>query len=146
MDLTQYLVAELDDTTARLRGQVLDLVPPERQLERMPGANSIAWATFHVAKHAALALRVAGFLDHRPDERLASFDGQAAAHGAGLQEVEQPWAAGFDAAAVDRFASSVLGDVRRYLGTLGPAALDERPDVEAGLEASGIDRTQFGWL
>jgi len=146
MDLTDWLVSELDDTTARLRGQVLDLVPRDRQLERMPGGNSIAWATFHVAKHAALALRVVGFLEPGPDERLASFDGQAAAGGAGLQEVEQPWAASFDAAAVDEFASSVFGDVRRYLGTLSPAALDERPDVDAGLHAAGIDSDAFGWL
>jgi len=146
MDLSQWLVAELDDTTARLRGQVLDLVPRERQLERMPGGNSISWAVFHVARHAALALRVAGFLEPGPDERLASFDPRAVAGGAGLQEVEQPWAAEFDPVAVDGFASSVLGDVRRYLGGLSPAALDERPDVESGLEACGIEPEEFGWL
>ncbi|CAN5164296.1 hypothetical protein BH09ACT3_BH09ACT3_00530 [soil metagenome] len=70
MDLHDWLVSEFDDSTARLRGQVLDLVPRDRQLERMPGANSISWSAFHVARHAALALRVAGFLDPGPTQSL----------------------------------------------------------------------------
>jgi hypothetical protein len=146
VDLSQWLVAELDDTVARLRSQVLDLVPRERQGERMPGGNSIRWATFHVARHAALALAVVGRGPLTDDPRLASFGADAASPGNGLQEVEQPWAAELDALAVDEFATSVFLDVRAYLTALSPDDLDDRPDTVERLRAAGIDDTVFGWL
>ncbi|NEM91626.1 DinB family protein [Galbitalea soli] len=146
MDLTQWLVAELDDTSARLDGQILSIVPSERQGERMPGGNSITWATYHLARHASLALQVTGFYPLEADPRLAEFDPAATVPGSGLQEVEQPWAAALDAAEVAAFAGSVITDVREYLATLDGAALDDRPDVAAALRAAGIDETSFGWL
>lgn len=64
MDLTRWLLAERDDTAARLRGQVLDLVPAGRRTERPGGGSPILWNAFHITRHAALALD-----DRRPRSR-----------------------------------------------------------------------------
>ena len=42
MDLTQWLLAGHDDLAARLRGQVLDLVPTGRRTERPGGGSPIS--------------------------------------------------------------------------------------------------------
>ncbi len=135
MELSDYLVFQLGDTVARHRDQVLDLVPRERQKERLPRGNSIAWATFHVGRHAALALDVIGFPSDVPTSRRP---------GDGLQEVEQDWFDGVTAEEADEYTTAVLADVQRYLST-GPD-LDRRPDVASGLRAAGIDESVFGWL
>ena len=69
MDLTQWLLAEHDDTAARLRGQVLDLVPAGRRTERPGGGSPILWNAFHLVRHAALALDVLepGAVPRAPD-------------------------------------------------------------------------------
>lgn len=145
VDLADWVIAELDETVGRLRDQVIALIPLERRLERMPGGNSVTWATYHVARHAVLALQVAGAHAFGPDPRLADFEPAATAGGAGLQEVQQPWTDGLDPLAVDAYALSVFADVRRYLETFDPAD-DSVPDVEAALVKAGVDLDQFGWL
>ncbi len=146
MDLSAWLVAELDETVDRLRDQVIALIPLERRLERMPGGNSVTWATYHVARHATLALQITGAQSFDPDPRLAGFEPAATAGGSGLQEVQQPWTDGLDPLAVDAYALSVFEDVRRYLQAYDPASANAVPDVEAGLIRAGVDTAEFGWL
>ncbi len=145
MDITRYLLAEFDETVARLRSQVLELVPVERQKERMPGGNSITWATWHVARHASLALSVVGF-EREPSSFLSVVDPVATAGGSGLQEVEQDWLAGVPSAVAAEYAFAVFADVRRYLATLDADTLERRVDVAAALRAAQVDETVFGWL
>ena len=146
MDLTTWLLAEHDETQARHRDQVQRIVPADARTARLPGGNSIRWATYHVARHAALALVVAGAAEPEPDPRLAAFPAAAVRGGAGLQEVEQAWAADLDLAAVDAFAAAVADDVRGFLAGLRPEELDRVPDVAARLRAAGVDADEFGWL
>ena len=58
MDIANWLTASLDDTVDRMRQQVLEIVPPERRQGRLPDGNPIAWTSYHVARHAEVALRV----------------------------------------------------------------------------------------
>ena len=146
MDLAGWLVAELDENVGRLQDQVLAVVPLERRLERMPDGNSITWATYHVARHATLALQVLGARSFDPDPGLAAFVPEATVGGAGLQEVQQPWIDDLDPEAVDAYALSVLGDVRDYLAAIEPAELDPVPDVASALTRAGVDPVAFGWL
>jgi hypothetical protein len=45
VDLSQWLVGEIDDITTRLRTQVLEIVPPTRRRERPGGGSPILWNT-----------------------------------------------------------------------------------------------------
>ena len=135
MELSRYLVLQFDDTVARHHSQVLGTVPFERQKERMPGGNSIAWATYHVGRHAALALEVLG----RPSSASTIMG-----PGSGLQEVEQDWFVEITAEHAAAYATAVFADVRSYFSTAPD--LDAKIDVVAGLRAAGIDETTFGWL
>jgi len=146
MDLTTWLLAEHDETRARHRDQVQRIVPADARTARLPGGNSIRWATYHVARHAALALVVAGAAEPESDSRLAAFPAAAIRGGAGLQEVEQAWAADLALEAVDAFAAAVADDVRAYLTRVGPEELDRVPDVAGRLSAAGVDTEEFGWL
>jgi hypothetical protein len=145
VELADFLVTQFDDTVARHRGQVLDLVPAERQKERMPGGNSISWATYHVARHASLALSVLDVRQHS-GHLLDGFEQAATAPGSGLQEVEQDWNVGIPADHADAYAAAVFADVRAFLRSLTPTVLDARVDVAGGLRAAGVDETVFGWL
>ena len=146
MELTAWLVGEHDDTVARWRDQVQRVVPPEARATRLPNGNSMRWTAYHVARHAALALGIARGTAGERDPRLDGFPADAVGGGAGLQEVEQPWAADLDLVAVEHYASAVLDDVRAYLGALSPGELDRTPAVAAGLRAAGVDEHAFGWL
>jgi hypothetical protein len=146
MELTTWLLAEHDETQARHRDQVQRIVPPDARTARLPGGNSIRWATYHVARHAALALVVAGAGQPAPDERLAVFPAEAISGGAGLQEVEQPWAADLELPAVDAYAAAVADDVRAFLAALAPRDLDRPVDSDGRLRRSGVDPEAFGWL
>ncbi|GGF20855.1 hypothetical protein [Subtercola lobariae] len=146
MHVSDYLVAELDDTVNRLRSQILDIVPLDQQLGRLPGANSVTWITFHVARHAALALSVVNETAGILDPRLDAFDARATRGGSGLHEVQQPFTDTLDSAAVNAFAFSVFADVRSYLETLTDEALDALPDVETALDAAGVEHDTFDWL
>jgi hypothetical protein len=57
VELSHWLVGEIDDITTRLRTQVLELVPSSRRRERPGGRSPILWNTFHAARHASLAGR-----------------------------------------------------------------------------------------
>lgn len=146
MHLAAWLVAEHDDTAARWRDQVLAVVPPEARLTRLPNGNSMRWTMYHVARHAALALDVVRERAGSPDPRLAGFPPEATAGGAGLQEVEQAWAADLDADAVVDHLAAVLDDVRAHLASIEPDGLDRRVDVRGGLRAAGVSERDFGWL
>jgi hypothetical protein len=74
------------------------------------------------------------------------FPAEATAGGAGLQEVEQPWAADLDPDAVVAHLSAVLEDVRRQLAATTAEELDRRPDVRSALRAAGVTERDFGWL
>src|SRR5579862_1239168 len=58
MDLRAWILDDFDATTARLRAQVLDIVPVDRRREQPGGGNSIVWGCFHVARHIDAALTV----------------------------------------------------------------------------------------
>ena len=146
MDLSAWLVAELDDTVQRLRSQVIDIVPPERRRERLPGANSIGWATFHVARHAALALRVSGGDLAASDALLAGLDPSLSSASAGLHEVQQPVLDLIETPQIDGYALAVFGEVRGYLASVGEHSFAEAVDVATELERIGLDADQFGWL
>ncbi|CAN5232236.1 hypothetical protein BH09ACT6_BH09ACT6_12480 [soil metagenome] len=146
MNVSQYLVDELDDTARRLTGQILELVPLDRHQERLPGANSITWITFHVARHAALALSIVNGTAGHPDPRLEGFVSEATLGGNGLQEVQQPFAESLVPAAVNAYAESVLADVRSFLLTVTEENLHDLPDVETALAAAGIEADTFDWL
>ncbi|MCU1479648.1 MAG: hypothetical protein JWQ19_434 [Subtercola sp.] len=146
MNISQYLVSELDDTVSRLRTQILGLVPRERQLERLPGANSVTWIVYHVARHAALALSVATGTPGIHDSRLDVFGPVATRGGNGLQEVQQPFTDSLDPAEVEAYALRVFADVRTYLLSLTQGELDALPDVEAALDSAGIEHDTFDWL
>jgi hypothetical protein len=146
MDLSTWLVAELDDTVARWSNQVVGLVPAEARRDRFPEANSIDWATFHVARHAALALRVVGAELSGSDAVLESLDAVLAAPSAGLHEVQQPVLDLIDTSQVDRYASTVFGELRGYLGGIDAHTIADEVDVATELAAIGLDSDQFGWL
>ncbi|MFC5501432.1 hypothetical protein ACFPJ4_04160 [Lysinimonas soli] len=146
MDLSTWLVDELDDTVLRLSTQVLEIVPAEVRRERFPGGNSIDWAVFHVARHAALALRVAGHDPAMSDSLLAGLDPSVTAPASGLHEVQQPFLEFIETPLLEAYALSVLDEVRAYLSHLDEATLEVAPDVAGGLRSAGIDEGEFGWL
>jgi hypothetical protein len=148
MDLTQWLLAEHDDTAARLRGQVLDLVPAGRRTERPGGGSPILWNAFHLARHAALALDVLepGAAPPAPDwlPRLAG-PGAGTAAAAGLEEAPASWADDLPAVSVDAYLSQVLDRTRVFLA--GPGLdFDAVPDVAVSLARAGIGEDDVPWL
>lgn len=147
-DLRAWVVAELDETTQRLRHQVLELVPAERRLEAPGGGSSIMWNLFHVARHAALALAV---LTDRPEADgwagpLADDLRLKVPGGSGLEEAEQPWVGELDPGGVEADLLAVLGRARRFVVRKAVGEMDQRPDVTAALVAAGVDLERFGWL
>jgi hypothetical protein len=104
------------------------------------------WTMYHVARHASLALDVVRGTAGERDPRLDAFPAAATLGGAGLQEVEQPWAADLDPEAVVAHLEAVLADVRAHLAGLVPDDLDRRVDVRAALRAAGVVEDAFGWL
>lgn len=144
MDLSQWLVDELDDITARLRTQVLGLVPESRWRERPGGGNPILWNAFHVARHASLALAV---LSPPGPERSAWLDGlvSKAGPGAGVEEGAAPWADELSPGQVGGYLDEVMAGVRRLLADQA-VDLDAVPDASGGLARAGIGPGEFGWL
>ncbi len=145
MRVADYLVSDLHETLARQRRQVFDVVPAQRRLERFPESNSISWAAFHTARHAALALHVLG----RPSSVVDDVSGLAEIafeRGNGLQEVQQAWFGEPDPDAVADYNAAVFADVRAYLAGLDDAELDRVPDAASALDGAGISREDFGWL
>lgn len=134
IDLRSWLTQELDEATARLQRQVFELVPRERRRERPGGGSSIAWTTFHLTRHAELALAI---LTGSAPERLG---------GDGLGETEEPLLDNLDAALLEDQAIGVLGAARRFVATLTPAELDTVPDAGGALERAGVPRDRYGWL
>lgn len=143
MDIATWLVASLDDTTERMRSQVLEIVPLDRRQERLPDGNPIVWTAYHSARHAEVALRVLGAASSADADGIP---GAAREPGEGLQEVARPWVTDLDPQVVDRYAGSVFGDVRRALAGLTADDLDRPVDVAAGLAEQGVDTEQWGWL
>ena len=145
MDLSQWLVDEIDDITARLHTQVLELVPPARRRERPGGGSPILWNTLHAARHASLALAVLS-----PEwwpERSAWMEAlvSKAGPGAGVEEAAAPWADELSAEQVDGYLDDVLAGARRFLAAAA-VDLDAVPDASAGLVRGGIAPGEFGWL
>ena len=148
MDLTQWLVAQHDDAAARLQDQILDLVPTGRRTERPGGGSPILWNTFHLARHAALALDVLepGAAPPAP-AWLPRLTGPAAnaAPVAGLEEAPAPWADELPAAGVDAYLAQVLDRTRGFLADPG-LDFDAVPDVAGGLSLAGIGEDDVPWL
>jgi hypothetical protein len=143
-DLRSWLMTDVEDALARLDHQVLDLVPANRRHEQPGGGNSINWVTYHLSRHAALALCV---LDHIPLSASPLVGaGVSADGGAGLDEAEQSWGANLDAGDVADYAHEVLVLVRERVARLDPDELDTVPDVDSILEASAVGRDGYGWL
>lgn len=145
MDLTSWIVAEHDDSVQRLTKQILDVIPVERRREVISGANSIDWTTFHIARHARLALTVLGYPPHESDLLIEGFDPAVTAADAGLHEVGRPWLEFIDSSQIAAYALSVLGEVRTFL-LHADVDGDTPMDVAPGLRAAGIDETAFEWL
>lgn len=145
MDLHQWLVEEFDDAVARLRGQVLDLVPAERRAERPGGGNSIAWACFHSARHADLAQSAVTGAGLILDGFRAQLPG-AVKTGGGIEEGEQPWSDDLDPLVVDAYLNAVCGAGQGLVSELGPEALERVPDTTQALERAGVDTGAFDWL
>lgn len=143
MRLGDYLVHDLDDTLARERAQVLDIVPASMWGDRLPESNSIAWALVHTARHATLALQAVGADAGVPDVAAVA---KGAPAGGGLQEVQQAWFEDVDPHAAAAFHDTVFARVRDYLGTVDEKALDRIPDTATALAAQGVDEGEFGWL
>lgn len=148
MRVGESLALSLDETLARQRTQVLEVVPVERCAERLPLSNSIAWNLFHTARHAELALGVltadgTTTAVELPDARLVQPD---VPPGGGLQEVEQPW---FDAsvgAELVGYNAAVFAAARRYLLEVDELELDRVPSAGDALEASLGDAPELDWL
>ena len=149
MELASWLVAEHDDSVQRLAKQILGVIPVERRREVLPGANSIDWTTFHIARHARLALMVLGHPTLMSDSLLEGLDPNVSAPDAGLHEVGRPWLEFIESAQIEAYAFSVLDEVRAFLTKLdaaGGLAVDAPVDTAAGLRAAGIDEIDFEWL
>ena len=134
MDLRSWLTEELDDVTARLDGQVLALVPPERRLQRPGGGNSILWSTFHLARHADLALAA---LTGGDPARLG---------GDGLGEPEELWIEALAPMDVDAYVRRTMSGARAFIAATAVDAFDQIPDAESTLQRAGVPRERFGWL
>jgi len=145
MDLASWLVAEHDDSVQRLSKQILGVIPVERRREVLPGANSIDWTTFHIARHARLGLRVLGHPTLMSDSLLEGLDSAVSAPDAGLHEVGRPWLDFIESPQIEAYALSVLDEVRAFL-TRVDAASDTPVDTTAALRAAGIDEIAFEWL
>jgi hypothetical protein len=145
VDLTQWLVAEHDDTAARLRGQVLGLVPAGRRAERPGGGSPIIWNTFHLARHAALALDALapGAAPAAPDWVAGLAGGAAPA--AGFEEAPAPWTDALSATDVDAYLGRVLDAARVFLAEPGHD-FDAVPDVTAALARAGVEDGDLVWL
>jgi hypothetical protein len=146
MDLGSWLVAEHDDAQHRLSTQILEVVPAERRRERLPGANSVDWTVFHVARHAGLALRVLGHDPAMSDALLDGVPAEVAAPSAGLQETQQPLLDAIDTPQLEAYALSVFDEVRAFLGHQDAASIDVLPDVAAALRRAGLDEQEFDWV
>src|SRR6202041_2471285 len=109
------------------------------------GGNSILWGTFHVARHAALALLVLNSNDAVNDVFSPGRVG-ATSPGGGLEEAEQPWATELTVAGVDHYFAEVGDAAQRFLQASTLDRLDEYPDVDATLEAAGVGREDYPWL
>jgi hypothetical protein len=146
VDLSQWLVAELDDIAGRLRGQVLELVPPSRRTERPGGGSPILWNAFHVARHASLALSVLSPGTALPEPGwLGGLVPATGAAAAGLEEAPAPWADELSPEQVDGYLGEVLAHAREFLASPG-VDFDAIPDAGAGLARAGIGRDELGWL
>ena len=149
MELANWLVAEHDDSVNRLSKQILGVIPVERRREVISGANSIDWTTFHIARHARLALRVLGHPTPMSDTLLQGLDPNVSSPDAGLHEVGRPWLEFIESAQIEAYAFCVLDEVRAFLTKVDAAGglpMDTLVDTAAGLRAAGIDETDFEWL
>jgi hypothetical protein len=146
VDFADWLTGEWDEAVGRLRGQVFALVPEDRRVERPGGGNSVLWGTFHVARHAALALAVVG-ADGPVTAGLFSGHGLCGVpDGGGLEEAEPAWAGELTATGVDAYFAVVGDATRRFLAAVSLEQLDRLPDAEGALERAGISPEGFGWL
>lgn len=146
MELADWLVIEHDDAVFRLTKQILEVVPTERRRERVSGANSIDWTLFHVARHASLALRVAGHEPLMSDSLLSDVDPAVSAPSAGLQEVEQPFLAMIATPELEAYSLAVIDELRAFLTHSDAASLDVSEDAAASLREFGLDESAFDWL
>jgi len=146
MDLASWLIGEHDDAMLRLSKQILEIVPAERRRERLPGANSVDWTTFHIARHASLALRVVGHEPLMSDALLAGYDPAVTEPSAGLQEGEQPFLTLIETPELEAYALSVMDEVRAFLTRADATTLATTPDATTALRAMGLDEAEFDWL
>jgi hypothetical protein len=99
-----------------------------------PGVNSIVWALWHLSRYEDLVVNAV--LRRRPEvfddgwaERLG-VDTRHAGTGFGDDEVAG-MSAELDIAALMEYRSAVGHRTRDWLARVGPADLDERPDIDA---------------
>lgn len=146
MDVSSWLVAEHDDAQRRLSMQILEIIPADQRRSRLPGANSVDWTVFHLARHASLALRVLGHDPAMSDALLEGAPAEVTAAGAGLQETQQPMLDEIGTPQLEAYALSVFDEVRAFLSHQDAVSLAIQPDVPAALRAAGLDEQEFGWV
>jgi hypothetical protein len=151
VNLTQLLLAQHEDVTARITNQVLGRVPIERRDERpCAGSSSIAWLLWHAVRHQDVAINAVV----RGIEEVLQRDGRAARVGAvsfvdgtGLAEADdRDAAAALDGAELADYAAAVWAETAAWLATVTEAELDRVPDAAAGLRRAGVDPEAYPWL
>jgi hypothetical protein len=144
MNLQDWISDELDEARRRLSDQVLARVPVERRLEQPGGGNSIAYATWHVAVHADIAIN--GVLRGN-EPRMASLAGaEMVTAGFGLEEAEHPDIRRLADDAITGYAYDVFADVAAWLPAIDERDLERPVDGAATLRAVGVTDDAYGWL
>jgi len=148
VDLRSWLVTEIADTVSRLRGQILDQVPPDRRGERPGGGSSINWVLFHSARHSHLTLEaLRDLVGVRPAPGVPTW--ALGSPGAGFDEAEQPGSDGLQAVEVEDYLLAVLSAACRGMEELSPRYLDELDgvvDTDAALREWGLPEDRYSWL
>jgi hypothetical protein len=144
MNLRDWIFDELTEARRRLSDQVLARVPVERRLEQPGGGNSIAYATWHVAVHADIAIN--GVLRGK-EPRLASLPAAAALPaGFGLEEAEHPDIRTLPDDLITGYGDDVFADVGTWLPAVDDTELERPVDGAATLQAVGVSEDAYGWL
>lgn len=145
MEISEWLIRELDSNRRRITQEVWGSVPEQAQTTALENGNSIAWSTFHIARHAALALTVLRGPTTQDTKLLRSFPAAARTPDSGLHEAQRSWISGVEPAAVRAYADVVFASTREFLSTVTNQHLHEEIPVKDRLIEAEIG-PDFGWL
>ena len=149
MDLTTWIVEELDDMTSRLESSVIGIVPVERHKERVDGGGStITSLLWHLARHQDIAVnRVIADRGEILDDHRSSTGATGLAAAAGLEEAEsQEITDQLDPDGVVEYYRAVCAATASLLPDLTADQLNAVPDSSARLAAAGVAESEVPWL